>query len=97
MEYKKRSNKLDIDILELTYNNETKIPQRNDFHVTCVYKKELKTLIQHLKIDEDVVNVKYNPKKDESIITEKDGAEKREGLVLIIVKTEKGNLSYILE
>jgi len=97
MEYKKRPNTLDIEILELIYNDEIETPQRNNFHIVCIYKKELKNLVQHLKIDMDEVNVKYHPKKDESIITRKGGTEKRDGLVLIVLRTEKGTLSYIVE
>jgi len=82
----------------LIYDDETKIPQRNDFHVVCVYnKKELKNLMQQLKIDAEDINVKYHPKKDESIITINDAEEKREEMALVVIKTENGNLSYILE
>ncbi|MEA1994315.1 MAG: hypothetical protein U9N35_07995 [Euryarchaeota archaeon] len=44
-----------------------------------------------------MVNVNYNARKDRSIIITREGVEKRDGLVLVVMRTEKGTLSYTLE
>jgi len=85
-------------IVELSYNGELKTPQRNAFSIVPHYwRGKLKNLVQHLRIDREFVNVVYNARRDESIITTKEGVEKRDGLVLAIMKTENGDLSYVLE
>lgn len=73
-------------------------PQRNAFSIVPHYwRGKLKNLVQQLKIDTEDITVKYNPKKDESIITINDVEEKRDGMVLVIITTEEGDLKYVLE
>jgi len=87
-----------VENLQLNYNNELKTLQRNAFGIVSIYQRgKLKHLVQTLRIDREFVNVVYNARRDESIITTKGGIERREGFVLVIVKTEEGNLSYTLE
>ncbi|MEA1994313.1 MAG: hypothetical protein U9N35_07985, partial [Euryarchaeota archaeon] len=98
MLYLKLRNVLYTKIVELAYNDELTTPQRNAFGIVSIYRRgELKNLIQHLRVQRELVNVNYNARRDRSIIITKDGIEKRDGLVLIVLKTEEGDLSYILE
>jgi len=84
-------------VVELNYNGELKTPQKNSFSIVSIYwRGELKNLVQHLRIDREFVNVVYNARRDESIITTKGGIERREGVMLVVMKTKEGNLSYIL-
>ncbi|MHA1627413.1 MAG: CARDB domain-containing protein, partial [Candidatus Asgardarchaeia archaeon] len=98
MLYLKHRNVIYTKIVELSYNGELTTPQRNAFGIVSVYRRgELKNLIQHLRIQREMVNVTYNARQDRSVIITKGGMEKREGLVLIVLGTEKGTLSYSLE
>ncbi|MEA1993592.1 MAG: CARDB domain-containing protein, partial [Euryarchaeota archaeon] len=97
MLYLKHRRAIYTRIVELSYNEELTTPQRNAFGIVSIYRRgELKRLVQHLRIQRDMVNVNYNAKKDRSIIT-REGVEKRDGLVLIVMRTEEGKLSYRLE
>ncbi|MEA1993054.1 MAG: CARDB domain-containing protein [Euryarchaeota archaeon] len=85
-------------IVELSYNEELTTPQRNAFGIVSIYRRgELKHLVQHLRVQRELVNVTYNARQDRSIIVTREGIEKREGLVLIVIGTEKGTLRYMLE
>ena len=98
MLYLKLRNVLYTKIVELSYNGEQRPPQRNAFGIVSIYRRgKVNHLIQHLRVQREMVNINYNARQDRSVIVTRDGMEKREGLVLIILGTEKGTLSYSLE
>jgi hypothetical protein len=89
---------LQLEITGLKYNDEPATLPRNSLKIEYVVEYDnIIILNQYLTIDKEKVHLVYNRHKDETRVILNGTSVKKEGCLLLIVRTDRGNLLSSIE
>jgi hypothetical protein len=95
LEINHNRHEIKAEIIDIKYNGQSVALPQNSFKVEYVIKNgEVKMLNQYLIIKDTKVHLIYNQNRDQTQVI-MNGTHKREnGLLLVVIRTDKGNLQY---
>jgi hypothetical protein len=86
------------EIIDIKYNGHSVALPQNSFRIEYIIKNgNIKMLSQYLIIGEIKVHLIYNQNKDQTKVITNGIQQLEEGLVLVIVRTNRGNLQHSIK